>query len=152
MQKTPIARHLAIAIALALASTASLAETPDEAIAARKQALKHIKQTLNDILKPMMSGAKPFDKTIFEQQAMELAQQAKQPWPHFIAGSDKGKTEAKAEVWSKPADFKAAADKLEASTQALADTAKSGDPALIKPAFAAVGQSCKACHDNFKRD
>jgi cytochrome c556 len=34
----------------------------------------------------------------------------------------------------------------------LAKVAESGDVAAIKGAFGKVGESCKACHDKFRKD
>jgi cytochrome c556 len=41
---------------------------------------------------------------------------------------------------------------LVTKTATLADVAKGGDLAKIKPAFADAGQACKACHDKFKKE
>jgi cytochrome c556 len=64
-----------------------------------------------------------------------------------------GKSEALPVIWQKPADFKAAAMKLQTAASALADTAaKPGaDKSTIGPALAAVGATCKGCHDTFRQ-
>ena len=35
---------------------------------------------------------------------------------------------------------------------ALAEVAKTGDPAKTKAAFFSMADACKACHDNFRKD
>ncbi len=47
---------------------------------------------------------------------------------------------------------KAASDKMVAEVGKLNAAAKTGNLDAIKTAFGAAGQSCKACHDNFRKD
>lgn len=61
------------------------------------------------------------------------------------------KTEALPAIWQRPADFGAAADRLVVATKNLQMAAATGDLAKIQPAVGAVGQSCKGCHDNFRK-
>lgn len=73
----------------------------------------------------------------------------------FPEGSGGGKSEAKAEIWSKPEDFKQAMDKFvdAAKGMAAATTAmKGGDASGIGPGIKALGGSCKGCHDDFKEE
>ncbi len=63
-----------------------------------------------------------------------------------------GHTEAKAKIWDNWEDFAGRFDKLEKDAAAFAAVAKTGDMAKIKPAMAAVGKSCKSCHDDYKDD
>lgn len=74
---------------------------------------------------------------------------------HFPAGSgiDSGlKTGAKAEIWTKSAEFKKDADGLATAAHALNVAAQKGDVAAIKPAFGAMGGACKTCHDTFRKE
>ena len=54
----------------------------------------------------VMKGEKPYNKDEFAKLAEQMVELSKQPWQYFPAGSDKGKSEARPEVWSKPAEFK----------------------------------------------
>ena len=65
-------------------------------------------------------------------------------------GPDKVKTDAKAEVWSKPADFTAACTAFATETQALVDAAKAGDVAKYATQVGKVGDACGSCHDGFR--
>ena len=67
-----------------------------------------------------------------------------------MAGSDKGETKAKAEVFKESDKFKAASDKLQAEAAKLAQVTKSGDMAALKTQFGATAQACKNCHDNYR--
>lgn len=81
-----------------------------------------------------------------------MEQLSKQPWQHFPAGSDKGKSEAQPAVWTKPAEFKKEIDTFEGRAAELAKAAAAAKTvADVKPAFGAAGQSCKSCHDGFKK-
>ena len=63
---------------------------------------------------------------------------------------DKVKTGAKAELWQKLPEFRAAADSLRAEAGKLADAAKKGDAKAFDAQFARVGAACNACHDRFR--
>lgn len=83
-----------------------------------------------------------------------LAQSARKVGGHFPKGTGPGagvKTDALASIWEKPAEFKAATDRLVTSTAGLQAAANAGDLAKIKAAAGAVGGSCKGCHDSFRK-
>jgi cytochrome c556 len=62
------------------------------------------------------------------------------------------KTEAKAEIWTDPAGFAAAASRLEPEITKLETLARAGDVAGARAQFRMVGGACKGCHDKFKQD
>lgn len=62
-----------------------------------------------------------------------------------------GKSEALPVIWQKPAEFKAAAMKLQTAANTLATAAAGGDKAAIGAALGGVGATCKGCHDNFRQ-
>ncbi len=71
----------------------------------------------------------------------------------FPEGSDMiANSRAKPEVWKQPAKFKELADKLNGDVARLNAAAKSGDLAATRSAFQSTAQTCKACHDEFRRD
>ncbi len=69
----------------------------------------------------------------------------------FPKGSAKGKTRAKAEIWSKPKEFKAAVMAFQKASANLAKVAKGGNAGAIKKAFGGVGKSCGGCHKAFRK-
>ena len=71
-------------------------------------------------------------------------------WFPAGTGPDVGKTRAKAEIWQKPEDFAIKAHDFETAANDFDVAAKSGDAAVIKTSFAALGKSCKACHDLYR--
>jgi cytochrome c556 len=101
----------------------------------------------------MASGRAPFDAKAAAENAAIVADLAKLPWHAFGEGTDKGlPTRAKPEVWKEAPKFKEAADKMQAEVAKLDAAAKSGNLDQIKAAVGGVGQSCKACHDNFRAE
>ena len=77
---------------------------------------------------------------------------SKLPWAGFVAGTDKGDTRAKPEIWAEQAKFKKSADDMQAAVAQLNTAAKTGNLDAIKTAFGAAGKSCKACHDAFRKE
>jgi len=100
----------------------------------------------------MVNGRVPFDAKVAAENAELVADLAKLPWPAFGEGTDKGETRAKPEIWKESAKFKELSDKFQAETVKLQAAGKTGNLDAIKVAFGATGASCKACHDNFRKD
>ncbi len=70
----------------------------------------------------------------------------------FPPGSDKGKTGAKEVIWANFPDFTAKAKGLEDAAKVLAAAAATGDKATTGKAFAAMADSCKACHQRYRSE
>lgn len=100
----------------------------------------------------MAQGKVPFDAKAAAENAQLAALMAPLPFTAFGAGTDKGDTRAKPEVWSQGDKFKAAATKMQEEIAKLNAATKTGDLGTIKAAFGGVGQSCKSCHDSFRRE
>ena len=97
-------------------------------------------------------GEKPFNKDDAVRATSYLVPLSKMPWEGFVAGTENvGNTKAKPEIWSKAADFKKAADNMQTEMAKLAQLASAGDEAGFKKQFGAVGGTCKACHDDFRK-
>lgn len=62
----------------------------------------------------------------------------------FPAGSDKGTTRAKPQIWSNTADFKNKFTAMQDAVNALS----SNDKGIEN--LGGLGQSCKSCHDDYK--
>ena len=61
-------------------------------------------------------------------------------------------TRAKPEFWSEADKFKTASNKMQEEVAKLQAVAKGGSLDQLKAQFGATAQSCKACHDNFRRE
>lgn len=73
-------------------------------------------------------------------------------WFPAGTGPDVGKTEAKAEIWQKPEDFRAKAAAFSKAASAFQAAARGNDVAAIKAAHGDLGKSCKACHDLYREE
>jgi cytochrome c556 len=150
----PIAVSFAIAaLALGLAGTAVAQsfQKPEDAIKYRRSALTVMAAHFG-ALGAMANGRAPYDAAAAARHADVLMVAHTLPWAGFGAGTDKGETRAKPEVWSEAAKFKEGQDRLHGDMQKLAAAAKTGSLDNLKAAWGANSGSCKACHDNFRRD
>jgi cytochrome c556 len=100
----------------------------------------------------MANGRVAFDAKAAADSAALLESLSKLPWEAFVAGTDKGETRAKPEIWTEQAKFKEGADKLQVETAKLSAAAKTGNLDSVKTAFGSVGQTCKACHDAYQKN
>jgi cytochrome c556 len=62
-----------------------------------------------------------------------------------------GKTDAKAEVWQNWDDFVAKANTLNVAATELAAAASGGDMRAMMPAVKALGESCRGCHNDYRK-
>jgi cytochrome c556 len=149
--KTSIALILAsVAAALSMPAAAQFAK-PEDAVKYRKASFTVMGAHFSR-LGAMASGRAPFDPKVAAENADLVATLSKLPWAAFGEGTDKGETRAKPEIWKDAAKFKEAEDKFIAEAAKLQSAAKTGNLDALKTAFAATGGTCKACHDNFRKD
>ena len=73
-------------------------------------------------------------------------------WFPAGTGPEAGKTQALADIWTRPAEFKAAMKMFSDAAPKLQAAANGGDIAAVKAAFGDVGKSCKNCHDKFRAE
>jgi len=138
------------AVACAVPAQAQFAKAED-AIKYRKSSLT-LMATHFGRLGAMAQGKVPFDPKAAADNADVLAVVSKLPWAAFGEGTDKGETRAKPEIWKESAKFKEAADKNQAEIAKLVAAAKTGNLDNLKAAFGSAAPTCKACHDNFRKD
>ena len=150
-------KHLALSactaagLLVALPAAAQFAK-PEDAIKYRQSAFTVMAAHFGRI-GAMVQNRVPFDAKVAADNAEIVATMAKLPWAAFGEGTDKGApTRAKPEIWREMDKVKAGADKLVADTAALSAAAKTGNLDQIRAAFGTVGQTCKACHDNYRAE
>jgi len=100
----------------------------------------------------MANGRVPFDAKVAADNAAIVEAMSKLPWAGFCEGTDKGDTRAKPEIWTEQTKFKEGADRMQAEVGKLAVATKTGNLDSVKAAFGAAGQTCKACHDDYRKD
>jgi cytochrome c556 len=140
----------AMALTLAVPAQAQFAK-PDDAIKYRKASFT-VMATHFGRLGAMANGRLPYDAKAAADNAELVTTMSKLPWAAFGEGTDKGETRAKPEIWKESAKYKEAADKMQAEMAKLNMAAKAGNVEALKAAFGPAAASCKACHDNFRKD
>ena len=123
----------------------------EDAIKYRKNALFVMSQHFGR-LGPVVKGERPYDKDEVAKNAAIAEQMSHLPWAGFVAGSDKGDTRAKPEIWTDAAKYKASADKMMQEMDKLSVAAKSGDLNAIKAQFGETAKTCKGCHDAYRKE
>lgn len=125
---------------------------PEDAIKYR-QSVMTIQNAHLGRIGAVAKGAVPFDAAVVQNNAAILEQMAKLPWGAFGPGTDQGReTRALPAIWTNNGKFVELSRRLEHETTKLSIAAKSGDLAQVKTAFGGVAQTCKACHDDFRKD
>jgi cytochrome c556 len=125
----------ALAFTLAAPAQAQFAK-PEDAIKYRKASLTVMSAHFAR-LGAMANGRVPYDAKAAADNAEVVSALAKLPWAAFGEGTDKGDTRA---------------DKMVAEVGKLNTAAKAGNLDALKAAFGPAAASCKACHDNFRKD
>lgn len=147
--------YSALALILAAGSltmpAAAQFQRPDDAVKYRKAALS-VMGTHFSRVGAMANGRTPFDAKVAAENMAIVETLSKLPWEAFGPGTDKGDTRALPAVWTEQGKFKAASEKMQAEVAKLNAAAKTGNLDAIKTAFGATAASCKACHDDFRKD
>jgi cytochrome c556 len=73
-------------------------------------------------------------------------------WFPAGTGPDVGKTEARAEIWTKPEDFAAKAQGFQRAAMSFNTAAQGSDLEAMRSAHANLGKSCKECHDLYREE
>jgi cytochrome c556 len=141
----------ALALVTALPAAAQF-QKPEDAVKYRQSAFTVMANHFGRI-GAMANGRVPFDAATAQANADIVVAMSKLPYTAFGEGTDKiGNTRALPEVWSKRADFDAGAKKMQEEVVKLQTATKTGNLDQIKAAFGDAGKSCKACHDNYRKE
>lgn len=135
----------------ALASGAAQAQfaKPEDAVKYRQSAFALMGAHMGRI-NAQLKTDKP-DMQSIQSSAALIETLSKLPYEAFVPGSESiGNTKAKPEVFKDTAKIKELAEKMQGEVTKLASTSRGGDAKAIQAQFGAVGQSCKACHDDYR--
>lgn len=146
-----------IASALAISvSTAAVAQEiePADAIDYRQSAFSVMAWHFGPMGK-MAQGKIDYNAEEFASRAQTVNAVAGLPWEGFIEGSYMGHehgadTDALAKIADNQEDFQERKNTFMGNTATLAEVAQEGDFDASRRAFAAVANSCKGCHDNYR--
>ncbi len=136
--------------AIALPAAAQFAK-PEDAIKYRKAAFTVMAAHFGRVA-AMANGKVPFDAKAAADNAEIATMMSKLPYAGFVPGSDKGETKAEPKIWTEMDKFNAAATKMQEEMAKLNVAAKGGNLDAIKAAVGETGKSCKACHDNYRKE
>ena len=142
-------------IAIAAITTSVIAGTALAQFARPDAAIKYRKATMTVMsthfarIGAVAKGEVPFNKDEVAKNAAIVNAMASLPWQAFGPGTEGG--DALPAVWSDESKFKSAQEKLISAAASLNSAANSGDLEAVKKATAAVGGTCKGCHDDFKK-
>jgi len=142
---------VAVACLLSALPAAAQFAKPEDAIKYRQSAMFLQGQTLGRVF-AMANGRVPFDAQVAAENIDMVAALNKLQFAAFVPGSDQGNTKAKPEIWSQRDKFNAAVAKSQEDVAKLVAAGKTGNIDQIKSAVGAVGGSCKACHDEFRKE
>ena len=153
-----MSRKLVLPLALAtmaftgIQGTAQAAD-PAETIEYRQAVFQVTKNNFGPIA-AMLEGEIEYDQAIVEKNAAVVQMMSTLVGDVFPEGTDAlaGETNALMEIWDEPDAFSDKVAKFEETSQALVEAAESGDKRQLAAAVKDVGASCKACHDDFRRD
>lgn len=136
--------------AIALPAAAQFAK-PEDAIKYRKAAFT-VMATHFGRVAAMANGRIPFDAKAAADNAEIATMMSKLPYAGFVPGSDKGETKAEPKIWTEMEKFDAARTRMQEEMAKLNVAAKGGNLDAIKAAVGETGKSCKACHDNYRKE
>ncbi|MFI0394902.1 c-type cytochrome [Paracoccus jiaweipingae] len=104
-------------------------------------------------LAPVAKGEAEYDAAVASDAATKLAALGSYDVTGlFVDGTANGSyddSDALPKIWENKDDFKTKYEALKTATAELAAVAGDGKDAMV-PAFAKVGGTCKACHDDYR--
>jgi len=141
---------VAVAVAAVVAAGAAAADALS-VLQARQAHYKEIGKAAKALGEQLKSGAPSLP--VVQAAAKQIDALAPQVPSWFPAGSGPAagvKTQAKAEIWAKPDEFKHDAATFAEAAHKLDLVAASGDLGAIRAQAQAMGQTCKTCHEAFR--
>ncbi len=132
------------------AVTAHSMSTGNETVDKRMGLMKELGSNMKAIA-GVAKGEAAYSPALNEN-AKRINEIAKMMTDLFPEGSDleSGKDRAKPEIWSKRAEFEAAAMDFEKASAALVAAVSSGDQGEIGAALGGTGKTCGGCHKPFR--
>lgn len=101
-------------------------------------------------LAAMARGTVPFDAAAAQSSARLIESLSHIAWEAYTPNSITDRSRSKPEIWQDAAKFNKARDAMMAETLKLPAAVATLDG--LKAQVGAVGRSCKACHDDFRKE
>jgi cytochrome c556 len=139
---------IALGLSLSAPAQAQFAK-PEDAVKYRQSAFSLLGNHMSRINEQLKSGSP--DLNAIRSSATLVQTLAALPFEAFTPGSDKVTTsKARPEIWKDRAKVEELTRTMQAEVAKLAAVAHSGDARAIQAQVGAVGQACKACHDDYR--
>ncbi|MFC3120302.1 c-type cytochrome [Agaribacter flavus] len=153
---------LGICCALAL-SVSGMANADEHGVKSEKQAKtaiqfrKAVFQLIRSNMGPLGAMAKgniPYDPLVMEKNGVRMEQLGLMIEDYFVPDTTAFAVPSDAEdsIWTNKADFLAKSNDFIAAAKNLQEVAAAKDEANYRKAIGGVGATCKACHDDYKKD
>lgn len=136
--------------AVTLAACGPVEDTrPGQPVKTRQNAFKDMLRTTE----PMgaMFRQETYDAAQFEKLAEKLHSLRDAPWTHFGPDTQYPPSRSLDKVWSDQAGFQQLAETFKTRTDTLLQAARSHDAEQAKHAFDAVQDSCRECHQSYRK-
>ena len=123
-----------------------------------EQAIKHRKaaftlmSTYFSRLLQTVEGDRPFDAKAVVNDARLVEEISRLPWEGFAAGTERGDTRAKEDIWLEEERFWQLSIDLQRKTAELSKVAATADIRRLKVAFEQTRDVCNACHKQFRKE
>ena len=140
----------ALALGLGATSTVHAFDEHEATIDYRQGVMRAIGGNVGAIAAVVVDGADFGDNLkMHTSQLVALSQDIPGLFPE---GSDFPDTDAKEEIWDDWERFKELSSDTQEAAEALHAAVEAGDEDEYAIRFRNLGQSCQACHDDFRRD
>lgn len=143
-------RALIAGLAIALTAGAAFAYDAASQIKERQANMKQIGGNMKGLYDTLSGDKDPAKLKTYAANINALSAKVPSWFPAGSGPSSGEKTKAKADIWTDPAGFKAAAGAFAAQAAKLNAAAQSGDADKVQAEFAATRGTCKGCHDKFQ--
>ena len=151
MHKKVLSACIVAALGAGYTLTAYSQAKPETLVKQRQAAMTLQGKYFYGSLNPMAQGKIPYDASVAARNAGYLEVITKLPWDGFAESTKGVNSGALPAIWSEPAKFKQAQDRLHTAVAALVAATKGGDEATVKAAIGDLGKACGNCHDNFAK-
>jgi len=128
----------------------AVAQVKPEILVKQRQAAMTLQGKYFGPLAGMAQGKLPYDANIVQRNAGYLDVLDRMPWDGFDPSTKNVKSAALPAIWSEPAKFKEAQERLQSEVSRLVSVSKGGDEGAVKAQIGAVGKACGNCHENFR--
>jgi cytochrome c556 len=149
MNRSIVATAALAALVLSLPASAQF-QKPEDAVKYRQSSMFVMANHFGRI-GAMVNNRAPYDAGAAVANAEVVATLSRVHWVGFVdgtAGTTKGSASPK--IWSERAKFDEAGKRMEGEVAKLLAAARTNSVDNLRPAFGAVGQTCKGCHDDFR--